>query len=655
MQNNPVSYVDFAKVARKNHWLSHPVYGDPSFDTFKRHPQNPIHRGVTNLEWPVNGFIFPDPLSGNWYLYVGHYPEGYSILGKEKLTCTVFRSEDAGGTWEHLGPIFDSKEFCFAGDSTPANHAPDVSVVYADGRYHMTYDWLLDDCANLDDVFSGKSGIGYAWSEKPEGPFHRHHEPLLRNDVPAGNPILGKYSRIYATTLIRRANDWLTLSIMDSRDYHAWGLVGMVSDRPEGPYIDMVPIFHVEGNGYQPPLMEYFPAFVHKGWIYSPAIAVALNRDFQVIHRAQLEDALNPDAWQLFQHGSVWHGTNQENEASGIWGQAFSGFVDGKNQFHVMFPSRDTNNKGTINLASRPWTHPYSESGFNISGHHGPSLALLKVFFDDFILNSEFELNGTACFFWANTAPLGPNTPTSDATLHELSRPVGSGLRLSRDRWELVSRMEGQVENVLASGDLPEASKRILRIQRHNDGRICLTLNARQVWEGVLNTGAGSIGVLVEKHSSLTVERFDVGGPAYPATLTLLHTEALLGAGQNRADWQETVSSLFRYGVGAVSKAEGGRAKWNIAGSGITVWSPKGPEFGVVKIMVDNFEYTVNLFAESPLPSQPVFNIDGLPDDFHAVTLKSDNCKLVVDSLDVRCSVPGEKDTQTRRIERCGA
>jgi hypothetical protein len=36
-------------------------------------PQNPLHRGTPPFEWPVNSFFFSDPVSGNWYIYVGDY------------------------------------------------------------------------------------------------------------------------------------------------------------------------------------------------------------------------------------------------------------------------------------------------------------------------------------------------------------------------------------------------------------------------------------------------------------------------------------------------------------------------------------------------------------------------------------------------------
>jgi len=65
--------VDYAESRHAGLWLQHPVYGGPSFDAFVHSPQNPLHRGAPPFEWPVNSFFFPDPVSGNWYIYVGDY------------------------------------------------------------------------------------------------------------------------------------------------------------------------------------------------------------------------------------------------------------------------------------------------------------------------------------------------------------------------------------------------------------------------------------------------------------------------------------------------------------------------------------------------------------------------------------------------------
>ncbi len=108
--------------------------GGPSFDAFVHAPRNPLHRGAAPFEWPVNSFFFADPVSGNWYIYVGDYPEGYAARPSR---CVLLRSTDRGQSWSNLGVVLEgSKEMFDQGGSTP-----DVSIVYADGRYHMVYDW----------------------------------------------------------------------------------------------------------------------------------------------------------------------------------------------------------------------------------------------------------------------------------------------------------------------------------------------------------------------------------------------------------------------------------------------------------------------------------------------------------------------------------
>ena len=91
--------IDYAESQYVDQWLRHPVYGDPSFDAFRRVSGNPIHRGRPPFEWPVNGFFFADPLGGKWYLYVGDYCQGYAARASR---CILYRSADrgkAGNSW----------------------------------------------------------------------------------------------------------------------------------------------------------------------------------------------------------------------------------------------------------------------------------------------------------------------------------------------------------------------------------------------------------------------------------------------------------------------------------------------------------------------------------------------------------------------------
>ncbi|HRZ38215.1 MAG TPA: hypothetical protein P5534_17870, partial [Candidatus Paceibacterota bacterium] len=46
--------IDFAQAANADAWLRHPILGDPSFDSFRRAPGNPIVKGAAPFKWPVN-------------------------------------------------------------------------------------------------------------------------------------------------------------------------------------------------------------------------------------------------------------------------------------------------------------------------------------------------------------------------------------------------------------------------------------------------------------------------------------------------------------------------------------------------------------------------------------------------------------------------
>ncbi len=633
---NPNSLkINYARSENRESWRHHPVLGDPSFDTFEHNTENPVYTGVPGLEWPVNGFLFEDPVSKNWYIYVGNYSQGYG-MGPDKIhQCTIFRSTNRGKNWEFLGPIFTKEPFYFNGDIIPVKNAPDVSVVYDNGRYHMAYDWASAD-ADWKTIKDGKSGAGYAWSDSPEGPFHRTPEPLIRNGRQFNNPIYQKYDRFYASTLVRRQHDWLLLTIIDSGHYFAWGLVGSTAKNPEGPYSEPVPLFHVEGNTFQPPLMEYFPSFVHDGWIYAPSTSVANNRNYQMMQRVPIEQAMDPKAWELWQAGSVWHALPVPNEYHGIWGQTLTGFVDENNTFQVMFPSRTKDNLGTINIASRPWEQPYNKQGFTLSSHEGPSLTLIKKEYQDFRLETSFTLTGSATFFWAHTAPLGPNKPQSGANVHPISMTRYNGFSLSDSSWQVISVDEFGNAHQIASGLIDKRTKHQLDIDQKDD-LLKITLDNTLLWQNSMKSQSGKIGLLLDKHSNLKVNSFEVTGKAKPGVTTLLYTEGLLGAGQSMHDWENDESPYFRYDIGAISKAENqGRIKWNYHGSGFTLWSPKGPKFGSAEVFFDGVKKgTVDLYAPSGTTSAPVFTLKDVPVGYHAIVVESKSGRLVVDCVDV--------------------
>lgn len=617
---DPVVEVDYAKSQFVDVWLRHPVYGDPSFDSFQRLPDNPILTGRPPYGWPVNGFFFSDPRSGNWYLYVGDYATGYA--GPPPSRCILYRSEDRGRTWRNLGVILHGNPGMFDRNGS----TPDVSVLFDGNRYHMVYDWARRN-------FGRDGGLAYAWARRPEGPWHRDLQPITRNSTL--KPLLERYQRTYAGTLLRRKNDWLILAMMDHAPY-SWALFAMTAPSPQGPYSERKLVRHVETGHFHPPLMEFFPAFTNAGWVYAPATSVARNRNFQVIFRAPLEKADDPKAWEIFRYGSVWHSNDVPNEAFGIWGQTFSGWVDKQGTVWAMFPSRNTEGNGTINLAVRPWSTPLKSRGVHFSGDNAPSLTCLRRAYTDFTLEAELDVRGTVRIIWNYRAPLGPNKPTSDATLHSFSIARHHGLELSSDGWKVVTVDSQGEKQVITKGPAEPQGRWRITIVHHADGLTALALGGKKAWKGIMKPVGGLLGLLAEAHTHVAVANFVVTGQWHPATISYLYTEAWLGAGENPAHWLEQSGPAFRFGAGAVRRDDAGRAKWNFMGTGFTLWSPKGPDYGIVEVELDGAEVaTVDLRSPELRASQPVFHKSGLAGTFHAVVLHPKSGRLVVDSLDV--------------------
>jgi hypothetical protein len=638
--------IDYATLAAKDIWLHHSLYGDPSFDTFKRNAGNPICRGKPPLEWPVNGFLFDDPVSRNWYLYVGKYARNYAVGPGIRLVCTIYRSSNQGGRWEDLGPIFPGEPFTFEDGIAPYS-APDVSVVYDGGRYHMVYDWATSNLTTevefrpKDYPKGADVGIAYAWSERPEGPFHCHPQPIFSTRRQAGEPFLGKYDYFYGGSLVRRKQDWLVLMDMAATEYSDWGLTVTTAKDPQGPWSPPAVLFSVDNDQFQPPLVEYFPAFAHAGWVYAPAYSITANRNFQLVRRAPIEKATDPNASEIFQHGSVWHAEDAENEAAGLWGQTFTGFVDANNQFQVMFPSLDASGLGTINLASRRWDKPYTEAGFHMSGHAGPAISHLRRFYADFSLETQLELRGALTIFWGFQGPVGVS-PKNAHTLYPFSANPPFGLRLEGDQWIVLAPDKDGKSSVVATGRVAESRRRTVVIERSKEGATEVRLDENTVWKGQLPSPKGAIGLLVGKDSHLQVRTFSIRATPQRGVFSSLYTEGLLSAGEHTdkgswTDWQEMESPRFRYGVGAVARTpETGRAKWNFAGTGFAVWAPKGPMYGKVAVMVDGKAVgTLDLYDPVDRNSGPVFEMDKLQEGLHAVVLHGNTGRLVVDSIDI--------------------
>ncbi len=467
-----VSGNDFALLPQKDSWLRHPVLGDPSFDNFVRYEKNPIERGSPPFNWPVNGFYFEDPVSGNEYIYVGEYRTGYA-MGEDKSksdlgrSCVVYCSEDKGKTWKFKGPVFRDERVKLEGEDGIITFAPDVSIVYSEGKYYMGFDYVTSAFTwDIQGLMHG--GIAVAVSDKPEGPYHIFSKPAVTNKFFYDKPYNGKYNRCYAATLMKLKNQWIILFDLDSGPYFSWALTAITAPTPEGPWSKPVILISTESDHYYPSLLEYFPTFLHNDTIYAPATSVAKNRNFQCIFRVASDDAMDPEKWQLWKEGSVWHSIHAENEYEGIWGQTFSGFVNKENVLKVMYPSRDKENRGTINLASAGWSQPLRDTGFTFSGHGSPAFTAIKGFYDQPEIRASFSYYGTVAVFWNYRAPAGPDQPTSDAAIHSLmfaSIPGYSFLMINGYYWKLLA--EGRTDTI-ARGPLNKSPDILLDIRYIN-------------------------------------------------------------------------------------------------------------------------------------------------------------------------------------------
>jgi hypothetical protein len=621
--------IDFADAAHVDDWLRHPVFGDPSFDSFEHAASNPVFRGSFPREWPVNGFYFIDPVSGNHYLYVGAYARGYIASPSRSV---LFRSSDAGVTWSKLpGWVLPEDKHSFDANGTGAGHMPDVTVVYFDRRYHLVYDWTRLDVSN-DRLDSTDGGIAYAWADKPEGPFHRDPQPILRL---ADHPNLaGRYNRPYAATLIRRKKDWLITGLMDIGPF-GWAIFVITAATPQGPWTNPVLVRNVESDYFHPPLMEGFPAFTHGSYLYAPATSVAKNRDFQCIFRALIEQAELPAAWSLYRHGSLWHSEDRENEYYGIWCQTFSGAIDRSGTMHVLFPSKDPHNVGTINTAVRKWNEPFAH-GFHMSAHRGRSLTILRQTCAAGTLNARFHLRGTARLLWDYSAPLGPDQPTSDSTLHKLTLTRHAGLEMGADAWRIVQADDSGALTVHASGARQGRDDWTVAMMR-NGKILAVCVDGKAVWKGQAMAQAGAIGWLLEPDTYLSVSRFSVEGQLRPAHRSYLFTEGWLDIAEDPARWQEVTSPDFRYGVGAISRGAAAAAKWSVVGRRFTLYSPKGPDYGTIRVSLDGqSSAVVDLHAPHATRSAPVWSGTAESGDYHAIVVTPlTTSRMPLDCLDV--------------------
>jgi hypothetical protein len=633
--------VDLAKSEFRDLWLHHPCVGDASFDSFVRLPRNPIYRGSPPYEWPVNGFLFEDPRTRWWYAYVGLYPRGYWPPGG----CRALLSKDRGASWEDLGIVLTGSPATFDGDGKNPGGTPDVSVCYAEGAYHLIYDWAKPD--------NSDGGLAYARADRPEGPFIRADDPL---HAESRQPlILGKYKRVYAPTLFKRENDWLILADMSTARNAGgtWALIAMTAKSPAGPYSPPELLLYPQSHVFHPAPIEFYPCFAHKGDIFVPATSVGANRSFQTLFRAPLERAHTAAAWKIDRLGSGWHDEPVEWEARGLWGQTFSGFVDTAGSLKALFPSKDSQDRGTINLAERAWNLP-DRDGFVLSAPNGPAVSLLLKEHRDFELEAEARSSSGWRLVWNHNGPLGTNRIWhADGGPHPLVFSDCTELATSAGGWELRQRNhagetsvlgrarlppQARLSGSLAQGNPPAGSKmsrRVVNIRQH-DGRLFVEIDGREIWKGEAPARSGSIGFVAEAPGILYIDRLLLSNLGESCTKFFLSTDAILGAASGLDGWTEEKSGLYKFRLGYASSTPGIAVKWNYRGRGFRLWSPRGLDFGRARVRVDGQDRgEVSFFSKTAQASLPVFEVTDLPLDYHAVTLTQISGRLPCDCLEI--------------------
>ena len=625
--------------ARENEsvWLHHPLIGDPSFDAFERHACNPAYVGEPPYAWPVNASLYRDSKTGNRFCYVSLYPETYiaedgTLFGPGKTL--LLRSKDEGGSWENLGIVLEGDKTKFDGDGIRPGTALDAMVVEANGRYHMLYCWAHA-------TERRKIGLAYASADKPEGPFVRDEQPMVTPIEPPLGP--GDFRDVYEGTLIRRQRDWLILSCI--RQIHQpieclnWSgynqaLIAMTAPNPQGPWSHPVLLISPQMPCWQPQPIENGVHWVHDGFVYVSQYSVASNRSYHALYRAPVERAHEPEAWEPFQNGSIFHAEPLDWEAMGVWGQPIHGYVNDRGRLEVFYPAMDLRNRGTINFAGCDWSH-MQRDGFWLSGTTAPSLGLVQKGFSDFQLTVDLTAHfvadgGDWALVWNQTAALGPE-PESPGALHNVNvRQLAekalaecSLLKIKGNQWAFEEN-----GHLRAQGSMPHSHALTLE-QRGNQ----ILLNGTPIAETSL-TG-GPIGFLADKFTYLEVRKFDLSGtPLEDHFIRLSALEGLWGAANNIRLWQpQTVGFLSTPGY--VSGFEEARAKWNFHGSRARLFLPHGPQFGEAEVWLDGaLQQILTLYAENETPSSLVWESEPLVSGLHAVMLLRKSGKLPVDQFE---------------------
>jgi hypothetical protein len=303
-------------------------------------------------------------------------------------------------------------------------------------------------------------------------------------------------------------------------------------------------------------------------------------------------------------------------------------------QLVTVFPSRDRAGFGHLSLATRPWNQPFRD-GLVISGHEGPGFTPLRWSYNAFHLEACLTPRGTCGLLWAWTPAVGYDDdaiPSRRPNAQSLRRC--QGVEIDDAGWRVVI-IDAQGQRQILGKGARQPGAVNLTVERTATGTTTLAIAGQRIWQGELPAGSGAIGLLADAWSHLKIEHLAVSGERSPATAWYVAVDAFYGAGGTPAEWTLRNDPGFHFGTGLAHVGDGGRAKWNVRASSLTLWSPGGPDGSTFAVELDGHQVaTVNTKAESKTSSAPVWRSGSISYGSHSVVLRGVSGPLVVDALE---------------------
>lgn len=598
--------LDLADPANRPLWIAHPSVGEASYDAFVRDTQNPVYTGVSPDLWPVNGFYF-QPAQGPPVIYVGLYGAGYA---KPWQMMAINRNKS--GHWHQQGLTCPYNRTLYG----IAHGCPDGSAV-DDGHdgAHMVFDWSTSLGGSSD------NGLGYQHCTTPIGPCVV--DPVPVNRMINNSVIPPGYLTTYGGTLIKRESDWIVLTAMSTRGNAGgtWALAVLIAAKPEGIYSPPKLLLYPQSLKFHPHPCEFYPCFSSDGYAYCPCTGLQANRGFQALYRANLSTAEYEDSWELYQLGSFYHWDGSQHEAMGIWGQTFSGSVDSSGTLNVMYPSRNNDGVGTINVASRPFNSPF-QRGFWVSAPNADSVAVLPITLSAFVLKAivkPLTVGDGWTLRWNYRGELGPDSlQVAGAVPSVWTLANNTALCFdNRGAFSLVQLgLPGSNPTFIVRGETVAMSLSII-VEQSELGEILVWLNGSLAVNTTIATSAlgGGIVIHATKGVALSIEELNI---SYASTsspqrwIWLTASDGIAGAASAPfVKWNPLQASIFRHGQGFVSSSGNNTVtlvKYNFIGTAAKLWLPKGPDFGIVDASVDGTQLQrLNLRADIETQSSPVY------------------------------------------------